>query len=177
MINSSEMIFVVDEFNNPVKPQLRSFVHENRLWHRTTGIWVINHKKQILCQKRSLRKDTKPGFWEAFFGGHLGPYEDFQQNAANEVGEELGINIDKNDLISYKVLKSDKPNHKEFQHVFALIIKNENIDFNFEKEEIDEISWIGLEAVRKILIEDKDERWVKKPWDKEVLDWLEKLRI
>jgi|SRR3989344_9336659 len=171
MINKDELVFTVDENNNPVEPEKRSFVHKNGLWHRTSGVWVINRKEQILCQKRSLKKDVKPGMWEAFFGGHLAPNEDYKDNAANEVREELGIKINKESIIPYKVLKSDKPTHKEFQYVCALILeKLEN--FDFEKDEIDEIMWRNPEEVREILLVKNDPHWVHKPWDKEVLNWL-----
>jgi len=93
MINSEELLYVVDENNHFLGPQIRSIAHQNRLWHRTTGIWVINNKGQILCQKRSFKKDIKPGFWEAFFGGHLAPGEDYLHNAVQESSEELGITI------------------------------------------------------------------------------------
>ena len=66
MIDIQELLFVVDENNQPLKPQLRSSAHKNGLWHRTTGIWVINKSKKVLCQKRSLKKDLNPGIWEAF---------------------------------------------------------------------------------------------------------------
>jgi len=114
MINKNELIFVVDKNNNPLKPFPRYIVHKKVLWHRTTGIWVINHKKQILCQKRSMKKDTKPGFREAFFCGHLNAGESYFDNALQELSEELGIKVEKGKLTHYKTLKSDKPSHKEF---------------------------------------------------------------
>lgn len=174
MINNQELLFIVDENNQPQKPQLRSVAHKNGLWHRTSGVWVINHKKQILCHKRSLKKDIRPGAWEAFFGGHLAPNEDYKQNAASELSEELGIKVNENNLISYKVLKSDKPTHKEFQHIFALIL-DENQKFQFEKVEIEQLSWKDIKEVENILVNKKDDGWVQKPWDKEVLSWLASL--
>lgn len=172
MIDKQELLYIVDEDNNPLEPQLRSNAHKNGLWHRTTGIWVINSKKQILCQQRSMKKDVKPGFWEAFFGGHLAPGEDYMENAVLESNEELGVKVNKDDLIPYKIFKSDKPTHKEFQHVFALLLDKEISEIHFEKEEIDKLRWIDVEEVRKILADPTIENWVKKPWDEEVLNWL-----
>lgn len=172
MIDGQELLYVVDENNHPLEPQFRSIAHKNGLWHRTTGVWVINKKGQILCQKRSLKKDVKPGFWEAFFGGHLAPNEDYKYNAVHESGEELGITVNLDTLIPYKVLKSDKPTHKEFQHIFALILNKDVSELHFEKEEIDQLKWIDLNEVRKILTDPKVDDWVKKPWDEDVLNWL-----
>ena len=173
MINNQERVYVVDENNHPLESQLRSLAHKNGLWHRTTGIWVINEKRQVLCQQRSRKKDIKPGFWEAFFGGHLAPHEEYIHNAMHESNEELGIKVNEADLIPYKILKSDKPTHKEFQHIFALILNKDAEEFHFEKEEIDQLKWMDLAEVRKILTDPNVADWVKKPWDEEVLDWLE----
>jgi len=175
MINSHELLYIVDENNQPLEPQVRSLAHKNGLWHRTTGIWVINDKGQVLCQQRSLKKDIKPGFWEAFFGGHLAPDEDYLHNAVQESNEELGITINKDMLIPYKVLKSDKPTHKEFQSIYALIMNKDVTEFQFEKEEIDQLKWIEVAEVKRILSDKTVENWVKKPWDQEVLTWLPSL--
>jgi len=171
MIDRHELVFAVDENNQPITPQLRSNAHKNGLWHRTTGIWVMNQKGQLLCQKRSLQKDIKPGFWEAFFGGHLAPGEDYLENAAKEASEELGILIDKRDLIPYKILKSDKPTHKEFQYICAFIVRD-NIEFRVETDEVDELAWKSIDEVKDILIVKKESNWVRKPWDEDVLNWL-----
>lgn len=175
MINSDELIFVVDENNNPLSPEIRRIVHKKNLWHRTTGIWVINKKKQILAQKRSMQKDQNPGFWEAYFGGHIAPNQTSIDNAKIELGEELGINAEKKDFIFYKACKSDKPTHKEFNHIFAFILDREDLDFTLEESEIDKIIWKDLEEVKDILLVKKDPHWVQKPWDPEVLNWLQTL--
>ncbi len=175
MIDTQELLFIVDENNRPAKPNLRSIAHKNGLWHRTTGIWAINREKQILCHKRSIKKDMKPGFWAAFFGGHLAPNEEYKHNAVQESSEELGIEINENALIPYKILKSDKPTHREFQHVFALILSKEIEEFSFEEEEIEQLKWIDVNEVRRILADPKIENWVKKPWDEAVVSWLKTL--
>ena len=123
-----------------------------------------------------MLKDQHPGKWEAFFGGHLSPNEDYTESAVREASEELGLKVTKNQLTPYSsVLKSDKQTHKEFQYVFALFLDEDSNNFQFEKEEIDELKWVDLEEVRKILLETKEENWVKKAWDKEVLGWLTEL--
>jgi isopentenyldiphosphate isomerase len=173
MINARELLYIVDENNKQLQPQLRSVAHKTELWHRTTGIWVVNNKKQILCQKRSMKKDIKPGYWEAFFGGHIAPGKNYLESAVQECNEELGLTITKDIIIPYKIFKGDKQSHKEFQQVFALIMNKEIHEFQIEKEEIDEITWISMSNVKKILLDHRVTKWVQKPWDKEVLEWLE----
>jgi len=175
MINAEELLFVVDENNNPQNPLPRHIVHGKGIWHRATGIWVVNNNKQILCQKRSLKKDLKPGMWEAFFGGHLHPKETYLDNALEELSEELGIIVQKENLIAYKIFKSDKPSHKEFQHSFIYKLDREDTEFHFEKEEIDEIRWYDFETVKRLLLVTNDLHWVHKSWDKEMLDNIAQL--
>ena len=177
MINDQELLFIVDENNKPLKPELRNLAHKDGLWHRTSGVWIINKEEQILCQKRSLQKDIKPGMWEAFFGGHLAPNEEYSHNAAAEVSEELGVEVKESSVIPYKIFKSDKLTHKEFQQVFALILDVKLGKFSFEREEIDQLSWKEIGEVRNILLVQKIPEWVLKPWDEEVLNWLENLKI
>lgn len=173
MINPQESLFVVDENNNPIEPLPRNTAHKKNAWHRTTGIWVVNDNKQILCQKRSMQKDQHPGEWEAYFGGHLGPNEDSTESAVRELSEELGQSIRVDQLTAYPdIVRSDKPTHREFQYIFAVFLHDDNSKFEFEKEEIDELQWIDLDEVKRILVEVKDKNWVRKPWDQKVLDWI-----
>ncbi len=172
MINDQELLFVVDKNNKPLKPKPRNYVHKQRLWHRTTGIWVINNNRQILCQKRSLKKDVNPGFWEAFFGGHLEPNVDYLASAVREVNEELALSISEKDLAFYKIFPSDQKTHREYQAIFSLLLKDTPKHFYYEKDEIDELQWKNIDEVKFILLEKKLPNWVKKPWDKEVLNWL-----
>lgn len=174
MINPTELLAVVDENNNLTEPLTRKNVHLANLWHRTTGIWVLNKIKQILCQKRSMLKDQNPGKWEAYFGGHLEYNEDITESAVREVSEELGQSVTADQLIPYShVVKSDKPTHREFQYVFMLFLNDANTNFEFEKDEIVELKWIPFDEVKNILMVVKDEDWVHKPWDEEILNWLE----
>src|SRR5579863_5822091 len=165
MIDKNELLFVVDENNKPLKPLPRHIVHKNMLWHRCSGIWVINKNKQILCQKRSLKVDIKPGMWSAFFGGHLHGNENYFKNAMVELSEELGITTQENCLIPYKILKSDKNTHKEFQHCFIYKLDRQDKDFSIEKEEVDEVKWFEFDEVKKVLLIRNDPNWVHKPWD------------
>lgn len=172
MIDNNELLYIVDENNNPHEPQQRSIAHKSGLWHRTTGIWTINTKGQILCGKRSHKKDVDPGYWESTLGGHLAPNEEYIYNAVKECKEELGINISEKNLIPYKIFKSDKPTEKEFQHVFALLLEKDIQEMHFEKDEIDQLKWVDFIEVRKILKDSKITNWVKNKWDEEVLNWL-----
>jgi 8-oxo-dGTP diphosphatase len=156
MIDNHELLFVVDDENNPLTPLPRNIVHTEGHWHRTSHIWIINDKKEILCQKRSLLKDSNPGFWEPFFGGHMGPKSDYASNALAELDEELGIKVDKNNLQSFTVYKSYKG--KEFQGVFYILWNGSIQELRLEIEEIDEVAWRSLSELEQI-VDAKTKGW------------------
>ena len=175
MINLQELLFVVDENNNPIKPQPRAVVHKKEIWHRSTDVWVINSKREVLCQKRSFRKDINPGFWESFFGGHILAGEGEVVNAVNEMYEELGIKIKPEDLHFFKIVKDSSGNtskgfaHRQFKYVFWLKTDDELDSFNLEEDEMDEIKWVPLIELTKILLKDKNKTWVLPIYAKDIL--------
>jgi isopentenyl-diphosphate delta-isomerase len=172
MINKDELLFVVDENNNPVEPRPRHEVHAKGFWHRNSHVWIANSKKEILCQKRSMKKDKKPGFWEAFFGGHLHPGMDYLEGADKEAKEELNIDFDKKDLIPFQVFKSEEG--REFISIYLLKWDGDASKIKFEEDEIDELKWVGFEKLKKILILKKDPHWTDLGYNKIMLTWLEK---
>lgn len=169
MINNQELLFVVDENNNPIQSQTREETHKEKLWHRTSHIWILNSKNQALCQKRSLLKDSNPGKWEAHFGGHIRSDEDYIDNAIIETREEVGLDRNKSDMFLFKVFKYDKD--KEFQGIFYTTWDGDLVDLKLEEEEVEEIKFIGLSELEKIF-NGKNPDWVICGYEKELINLL-----
>ncbi len=156
MIIKDELLYAVDGLNNPIKPEPRKRAHTNGTWHRTSQIWIVNDKQQILCQRRSLLKDTNPGKWEAIFGGHLTPKQEYIDCAIIELREELGIEATREDLHFLFINKSEKD--KEFQGIFSISWNGNSSHLQLEKEEVEEVKWISIENLLK-LFKEKDDNW------------------
>lgn len=171
MIDDQELLFVVNENNQVLEPKPRAEAHSKGYWHRTSHIWVINSKNQILCQKRSMLKDSFPGFWESFFGGHVEAGQEYVDTAVSELNEELGIRTAENDLIPYKIYKSEPD--KEFQSVYKFEWNGEISKLNFEKDEVDELKWLDINQLKTVVLEDKNLRWVYKGYMEEIFNWLQ----
>ncbi len=169
MINSDELLFVVDENNKPLRPLSRQIVHTQGIWHRTSHVWVINKKRQLLCQKRSAKMDRYPGFWEPRFGGHMAPGVDYLKGVVKEIMEELGIKVNPQELSLFKIYKSQDA--KEFQGIYILQLLDGR-KINREEDEIDELKWINLEKVVKISKE-RRKGWVRSGYEDEMLNYLE----
>lgn len=174
MINSDELLFVVDEDNNPLQAMPRKETHAKHLWHRCSHIWVINSKKQILCQKRTLLKDVNPGKWEAHFGGHVKDKEEYIDNALIESKEEIGLDRTKDDMIFFKIYKYDKD--KEFQGIFYTYWDGNSNNLKLEKEEVDEVKWVDSTYLQKIF-EEKDKEWVHHDYETELLNSINRDRL
>jgi isopentenyldiphosphate isomerase len=172
MVNSDELLFSVDENNNPINPQPRALSHQTGIWHRSCHVWIINHKREILCQQRSLLKDSNPGRWEPFFGGHLAPSQKYIVSAISELEEELGLSIDPGQLRFFKEYKYSKGT--EFQGIFILEWNDDLSTLKLEEDEVQRIEWKGIDEVEQLVVHDKSEQWTFIGYENELLDWLRK---
>ena len=69
----------------------RSEMRKNARWHRASYIYVVTDGGELLVQKRSMKKDYCPGFYDLACGGVVGEGEDADESAKREAEEELGI--------------------------------------------------------------------------------------
>ena len=81
---------IVDVFDNVIGQKPRSEVHAQGLRHRAVHVLVFNDENEIFMQKRSARKDTWPGAWDASCTGHVDTGETYLEAAHRELDEELG---------------------------------------------------------------------------------------
>jgi len=170
MVNKDELLLVVDENNNPISSKPRYEVHSNGYWHRVSHIWIVNNKKEFLCQKRSLLKDKAPGAWEAFFGGHVSPRMEYIDCAITEIKEELGLSLDDKNLHFWKIFKNKPAN--EFQGVFVYRWDGDIDSIKFEVEEMDQIKWFDFEEIKKLLLSSEDNNWTKMGYTKDLLNFI-----
>ncbi len=170
MLNDRELLFVVDEENRPIEPRPRKEVHERGYWHRNSHVRIKNSSGQVLCQQRSLKKDTKPGFWEPFFGGHVLAGEDYLENAVKECNEELGFDLHEADLKFFKICKV--LHQKEFVAVYGLRWDGDASRIVFEEDEVIQVKWFDPKELHALLCVEKNPAWSIIGYDAEVLDWI-----
>lgn len=88
---ASELFSVVDDADRVVSEAPRDKVHANNLKHRAVHLLLFNHRGELFLQKRSRFKDRHPGVWDSSAAGHVDAGEEYDQAAARELREELGI--------------------------------------------------------------------------------------
>lgn len=88
-----EQFPVVDSEDRLKGAAPRSQVHANNLLHRAVHILIFNPAGEVFLQMRSRSKDRHPLAWDSSAAGHVNAGEEYDQAAAREVREELGIEI------------------------------------------------------------------------------------
>ena len=86
-----ELFLVVDDNDTILGTERRAVVHARGLRHRSVHVLVFNPAGELLIQLRSAAKDSYPLHWDNSVGGHVGPGETYEQAAARELAEELGL--------------------------------------------------------------------------------------
>ena len=80
----------------------RGVAHLDGSLHPTSHIWIVrrNHSSgwDLLLQKRSLFKDSNPGCYDISSAGHVSAGDTYLPAALRELGEELGIRAEEEDL-------------------------------------------------------------------------------
>jgi isopentenyldiphosphate isomerase len=71
----------------------RAAIHLDGDWHLAFHCWILRRARtEVVLQRRSLRKDTFAGLWDAAAAGHW-RFGESATEAAREIGEELGIDV------------------------------------------------------------------------------------
>lgn len=175
-----EYLDIVDENNNPtgeVKP--RSEVHSNGYWHRTVHVYFIQKSKNgfdFLIHLRSKNKDLSPNKWDTRFGGHIKSGKTVAEAVAEEIKEELDLDVKFNDLIKGFIKKRSNYPNNEFYNIFFYKFNKDLSILKFKDNEVQEVKWISDSEILDQLEKNPDNWSTGLNSFKEVVDYL-KLNI
>ncbi len=153
-----EVFDLYDENNQPLnQAKERKKVHQDGDWHRTSQVWVINEKGEVLCNLRSWSKDLFPDYWDLTIGGHVITGDSYESTAVREMEEELGVDIKESELIflsDEKVEGVDIINNlidREHVRLFLYHTRKNINEFKVQKDEIEKIVFISIENLYRII--------------------------
>ena len=154
-----EYLDIVDEHGCPTGEIVsRDIAHRDGVLHRTAHVWVIRAqegKTQILLQKRSMEKESFPGLYDTSSAGHIPAGAEPVESALRELGEELGILAEKEDLIyagtfriQYeKVFHGKLFRDNEITRVYVYRKPVEIGNLKLQQSEVDEVRWFDMDEV------------------------------
>ncbi len=150
----------------------REEAHSKGLWHRAAHVWIINSKKELLIQKRSHQMDDHPDKWDISAAGHVCAGEDDVTAALRETKEEIGLNLDKSDLlqigeVKYMSLREGYINN-EINTIYIVKRELDPTKIVKQKEEVSEVKLIPNKELQKI-IESEDSSFVSHPKEYKLL--------
>ena len=109
-------------------------------------VFIQNSEGKFLIQKRSERKNGK----YATTGGHPKSGESSVQGIISEVKEEIGLDINPNDLQLYFSGRSDS--EKVFWDDYYIKIDVPNInDLSLQEEEVESICWLSVDEIHSLM--------------------------
>lgn len=106
-------------------------------------IYIENDNNEFLIQKTSKEKDGR----YSSTGGHINHGETPYECIVREVKEELGINIENDNVIDLGFICVDFP----LRYIFYL---KKNIDINtlkIQKEEVDYVEYMSIDRIKEII--------------------------
>jgi isopentenyldiphosphate isomerase len=150
-MSHEEMLQVVDpETGEPTGEHLpRKEVITNKLWCRTTNIFVLNTEGQILCHQRSIEKERFPGAWSTHFGGHVTKDESFKISALKELEEEIGLKVNPFQLIPWRT--SRKEASRVWMRDYLTVFQGDITTLQLQKGEIDYVEWKNVEEIMEAI--------------------------
>lgn len=162
-----ELVLAVDENNVPIGGLPRSQVLEQGLWRRTAGGMVIDEgRRLVLCQRRSLTKDERPGLWVATFGGKARPDETPASTAIREVHEELGIVVGVDAVVFHGCIRAEE--RRQFEYIFVVKVDFATCSVRLHDGEAIDFEWRSFEAASNAL--QHDSQWYNYGFEIELLN-------
>ncbi len=154
-----EYFDICDKYGRPTgKVVSRADAHKEGILHRTAHVWIVRKSPKgydILLQKRSMDKDSFPGFYDTSSAGHIPAGDEPLDSALRELFEELGIKGEKEDLafagtfhIEFEAVFHGEPfRNNEFTFVYVYKKNVDEKDFTLQESEVDEVKWFDMDEV------------------------------
>lgn len=129
----------------------REDCHKFGFWHKAVALFIINSKNQVLLQRRSANKKLWPNLWDISAGGHVLAGEFGFEAIIREIKEELGADIEKNDILfiggaTSTNIKNDIINN-HFNEYYIVTKDIDETKLILQTEEVSEVKWFEKDDI------------------------------
>jgi isopentenyl-diphosphate delta-isomerase len=145
-----EQVVLVDEQNEVIGYMGKLEAHKKGLLHRAISVIIFNDKGEMLVQQRALSKYHWAGIWSNTCCSHPRKNESFQAAAERRLYEELGFKTPLKEAFHFIYKAYDEKSGLTEWEYDTVFIGVYNGSFQFNKEEVNAIKWMG----KKELLED-----------------------
>ncbi|USN53647.1 MAG: NUDIX domain-containing protein [Candidatus Nomurabacteria bacterium] len=138
-----ELLDIINEEDEVIGQATRQELYDKGLTCRIVHVFVQNSQGQFAIQKRSEVVSFLPGHWSSSASGHVKKGESYDEAAARELQEELGIEAPlENALTTWYTV----PDRNIRRRIGVYLAKHEG-PFELEAIEVAEVVWHEPEEV------------------------------
>lgn len=136
-------VVVVDENDNETGSAMLAEVWQKGLYHRVVAVHVLDDEGRMLLQLRSPNVGFCPNCWDQAVGGHVDEGFGYEQTAAKETAEEIGLHdVPLREMGTYRAeyTLDDGRKVNQFERVYAAYVPHD-IVLKSDPEEVAELRW------------------------------------
>lgn len=138
--SDAEQVAWVDEQDELLGGLPRAELRDRGLIGRCTFILLFNSAGQLCVHRRTLSKALYPGYWDVAAGGMVGAGESYNDSAARELEEELGVSGV--ELVFHEKFHFDLPGNRLWCAVYSAVWDG---PLRLQPEEVLEAKFISVE--------------------------------
>lgn len=142
MSSESPLIQIVDERDQPLRGGTMDEVQLQGLWHRMVGVMIYSSQQGFLLQRVPQNPYYDGGKWNLTATGHVDVGETYDEAAARELAEEMGITELRPVKVDYyqtELIISDRT-YRRFNQIF-IGETNEHVAIHPAPDEVAETRW------------------------------------
>ena len=147
-----ELIWHVDEHDNPIGPIDRSESRKIGARYRMVRVSVEDADGNILLQKRLATKKSYPGCWDTSAGGNITYPEAYDEAVQRELAEEIGLrDVELEEVAHFYGEIVDPAGNKmnRFTKVYRTVV-DPSTTFTPQPSEVSEVKWMSRADVVKL---------------------------
>lgn len=113
-------------------------LHRNGEYHRSVHIFVEVFGGLFVLQKKAASTENG-GKWSSSASGHVRCGESYREAAVRELKEEIGLEIDRDELCEIVKVSPSTTNGNEFSTLFTYLMDPKEEELELDPSEVDEV--------------------------------------